>query len=89
MHPAAPRARFEDPGTGEVLQLSEVREEIVARTPDEVLPALRTVQARVDAGAWAAGMIAYEAAPGLDPALTVPARPVPAAARVVRRRRRP
>lgn len=77
MHPAAPRARFEDPGTGEVLQLSGVREEIVARTPDQVLPALRAVQARVDAGAWAAGMIAYEAAPGLDPALTVAPGPAP------------
>lgn len=77
MHPAAPRARFEDPGTGEVLQLSRVQEEIVARTPDQVLPALHAVQARVDAGAWAAGMIAYEAAPGLDPALTVAPAPAP------------
>lgn len=77
MLPAAPRARFEDPGTGDVLQLSRVREEIVARTPAEVLPALHAVQSRVDAGAWAAGMIAYEAAPGLDPALTVAPGPAP------------
>lgn len=38
---------------------------------DGVLSALTDVEAAAASGAWAAGYVAYEAAPGLDPALTV------------------
>ena len=44
---------------------------IVARTLDEVRPALRAVQQAVDAGYYAGGYLAYEAAPAFDPALRV------------------
>ena len=40
-----------------------------ARTAAEVLPVLTAVEAAVAAGRHAAGFVAYEAAPGLDPAL--------------------
>ncbi|GAA1304716.1 MAG: aminodeoxychorismate synthase component I [Brachybacterium tyrofermentans] len=64
-----PFVRFDDIPGGTSRQFSSFREEITARTPDEVRPALRAVQDRVDAGRWAAGLITYEAASGLDPAL--------------------
>ncbi|EWS82993.1 aminodeoxychorismate synthase component I [Brachybacterium phenoliresistens] len=70
-----PHARFDDLLAGTVVQFSEVSRVIEARTPGEVRPALRAVQEAVDAGAWAFGMIAYEAAAGLDP----DARVIPAA----------
>ena len=44
---------------------------IEARRPDEVRDALSAVEAATARGLWAAGLCAYEAAPGLDPALTV------------------
>ena len=44
---------------------------IVANSPAEVRPALRAVQAAADAGFYAAGYVAYEAAPAFDPALKV------------------
>ncbi|RPI27737.1 MAG: aminodeoxychorismate synthase component I [Acidobacteria bacterium] len=44
----------------------------VAHTPDAVLPCLHQVAQHVESGAgWAAGFVAYEAAPAFDPALTV------------------
>jgi para-aminobenzoate synthetase/4-amino-4-deoxychorismate lyase len=42
---------------------------IVARHVDDVLPAMRRVDAALDAGCYAAGFVSYEAAPGFDPAL--------------------
>jgi len=39
---------------------------------DEVLPALGRVQAALDGGRYAAGFVAYEAAPAFDPAMAVP-----------------
>ncbi|MGY5764915.1 aminodeoxychorismate synthase component I [Brachybacterium sp. DNPG3] len=62
-----PIARFDDAQAGTVRQIDGIRERIVARTPEEVIPALRAVQAAVDGGAWAVGMVTYEAAAGLDP----------------------
>ena len=47
---------------------------IEARRPDEVRDALAAVEAATRRGLWAAGLCAYEAAPGLDPALTVQTR---------------
>jgi para-aminobenzoate synthetase / 4-amino-4-deoxychorismate lyase len=45
-------------------------EVIEAHTPEETLPALRRVEAAVNAGLHAAGFISYEAAPGISPDLT-------------------
>jgi para-aminobenzoate synthetase/4-amino-4-deoxychorismate lyase len=46
----------------------------------EVLPVLREVERAVERGLWAVGFLAYEAAPGLDPALrTRPPGPLPLA----------
>ncbi len=47
--------------------------EVMARRPEEVRPALEAVEKAVADGAYAAGFLAYEAAPGLDPALTTKA----------------
>lgn len=66
----SPFVRFDDVPGGTARQFSVFREQITARTLDEVRPALTAVQDRVDAGSWAVGMLTYEAAPGLDPALT-------------------
>jgi para-aminobenzoate synthetase / 4-amino-4-deoxychorismate lyase len=46
-------------------------EVVRAERLDEVLPALRRVQAAVDGGLHAAGFVAYEAAPAFDPAMRV------------------
>lgn len=43
---------------------------IVARHVDEVMPAMRRVDAALAAGCYAAGFVAYEAASGFDAALT-------------------
>lgn len=53
------------------LTFTDPVELIVARTLDEVRPALCAVQRAVDAGYYAAGYLAYEAAPAFDPALRV------------------
>ena len=45
---------------------------ITANAPDEVIPALRRIEDMRAEGRWAAGFIAYDAAPGLDPGLKVP-----------------
>lgn len=64
---AAPRARFDDLVAGTVLEFEAFAEAVVAHRPEDVLPVLRRVQQAVDAGRWAAGYVAYEAALGLDP----------------------
>jgi para-aminobenzoate synthetase/4-amino-4-deoxychorismate lyase len=43
--------------------------EVVARTRGEVLAALAQVEGEAARGRWAAGFVAYEAAPAFDPAL--------------------
>jgi para-aminobenzoate synthetase/4-amino-4-deoxychorismate lyase len=70
-------ARFDDLtcGTGGSFRLEGPQGEIVARTHEEVLPALRSVQEASEAGLWAAGWVSYEASPGLDPHLQVRAHP--------------
>lgn len=70
-------ARFDDFASpeGESFELVEPRETVTASTPEEVAPALARVEAAVAGGLWAAGFVAYEAAPGLDPGLTVRPRP--------------
>ncbi|HET6382838.1 MAG TPA: aminodeoxychorismate synthase component I, partial [Armatimonadota bacterium] len=43
-----------------------------ARRVEDVAPALRAVQEGVNRGLWAAGYIAYDAAPAFDPAYLIP-----------------
>jgi len=69
-------ARFDDLRSGTVLQFSSLDEEIVARTPQEVLPALAAVERATSDGRWAFGYVAYEAAAGLDDAFPA-GEPVP------------
>ncbi|MCY7338580.1 MAG: aminodeoxychorismate synthase component I [Sphingomonas bacterium] len=54
---------------------AEPRETIVARSIDEVVPALERIRAGVAAGAHAAGYLAFEASYALDPKLAASARP--------------
>ncbi len=48
---------------------------VVAAEPGDVPAVLAEVEAAVAGGLWAAGLVAYEAAPGFDPAMTVVAGP--------------
>ncbi len=50
---------------------AEPRETITAETVAEVIPALHRIQEAVDGGQYAAGFVAYEAAPAFDSALRV------------------
>ena len=61
------------PATGRWLEFSDPVAAIVARSPSEVLPALKEVQQRVDGERlYGAGCIHYPAATGLD--FSLPAR---------------
>jgi len=51
------------------LYFAAPRRVVEARTLEQVRPALAAVEAEAAAGRWAAGFLAYEAAPALDPAL--------------------
>jgi len=53
------------------LAFGRPRAVVEARAADDVLPALRRVEAEALAGRWAVGYVAYEAAPALDAALRV------------------
>ena len=68
-------ARFDD-GTGEEpsFRLVGPAGVVEAVTADEVPGVLDAAEAASARGLWVAGYVAYEAAPGLDPALTVRAR---------------
>lgn len=70
------RARFDDltPGSHRSFEFEDSAGTIVAHLPADVAPALEAVEEAVAEGLWAAGFVAYEAAAGLDPALTVVAR---------------
>ncbi len=69
-------ARFDDltVGAESSFELARCTAEIAAYSLDEVIPALREVQAVAAAGSWAAGYVAYEAGPAFDDALRVRAR---------------
>jgi para-aminobenzoate synthetase/4-amino-4-deoxychorismate lyase len=71
-------ARFDDnsPGSERSLVLTGARDVVVARELDDVVAALRDVQGAVAGGLWAAGFVAYEAAPAFDDALSVRRRPI-------------
>ncbi|ATG50606.1 aminodeoxychorismate synthase, component I [Brachybacterium vulturis] len=67
----APVARFDDVAAGRSLQFARAQRVIRADRPAQVRPALAEVEEAVAGGAWAFGMIAYEAAAGLDAAARV------------------
>jgi para-aminobenzoate synthetase / 4-amino-4-deoxychorismate lyase len=69
----AETARFDDltPGSEQSFRLAGLRGEVAAFRPEDVRPALHAVEEASAEGLWAAGFVAYEAAPGLDPNLKV------------------
>ncbi len=66
-------ARFDDlrPGRERSFRLTGQVGVVQARALDEVGPALDRVEEAARGGRWAAGFVAYEASPGLDPAMSV------------------
>lgn len=66
-------ARFDDllPGRERSFRFIEPVGVIEARSPGEVGPALDALESAAARGLWAAGFLAYEAAPGLNPSLVV------------------
>src|SRR3990170_1892530 len=68
-----PEARFDDlsPGSERSFRLTEPVGVVEARTPDEVAGVIQAAESACARGLWAGGVVAYEAAPGLDPALVV------------------
>ena len=69
--PASPWARFDDLRAGTAVRCPPPRRLLIAERSDEVLVVLTRAERCTDAGAWAAGYVAYEAAAGLDPRLAV------------------
>ncbi len=70
-------ARFDDLRTGTALGCAAPDRVLVAERRDEVVGVLAEVERATDAGRWAFGYVAYEAAAGLDPHLAVhPAPPM-------------
>ncbi len=62
---------FEGVGSDERLSFDEPFAEFRARDRGEVAAVLERAEAAALGGAWVVGFLAYEAAPGLDPALSV------------------
>ena len=60
-----------DDGVARWLRFSSPVEVAVARTHGEVMPALRRIEEAVGKGCYAAGFVAYEAAPAFDSTLAV------------------
>jgi para-aminobenzoate synthetase / 4-amino-4-deoxychorismate lyase len=70
--PVRPRAIMRDAASGRWLRFARPREFVTARTLADVAPGLRRVeQAVVQDGLYAAGFVAYEAAPAFDASLVV------------------
>ena len=66
-------ARFDDlTGTEPSFRLVGPAGVLEARRPDEVVGVLAAAEQAAARGLWVAGFVAYEAAPGLDPALRGP-----------------
>ena len=65
----APWARFDDLRTGRRCSALRRRRSLTAVRPDEVADVLQQVHDATEAGSWAYGYVAYEAASGLDPQL--------------------
>jgi para-aminobenzoate synthetase/4-amino-4-deoxychorismate lyase len=66
---ARPWARFDDLRTGTSLRCPPPSRVLTATRPDEVAEVLQQVHDASEAGSWAFGYVAYEAAAGLDPQL--------------------
>ena len=66
-------ARFDDlvAGAERAFRLVEPVGVIEARRPSEVAGAIDAAESSASRGLWAAGFVAYEAAPGFDPELSV------------------
>ncbi len=62
-----------------LLAFGAPRATLIARQPEEVPEVLRNAEMHARAGAWVAGFVSYEAAPGVDPALRVRSAADPAA----------
>jgi anthranilate/para-aminobenzoate synthase component I len=65
--------RFDDLKSqpAKAFRFADLRETIEARTPADVPEALAALEKATQDGHWAAGYLAYEAAPGIDPDLAV------------------
>ena len=74
-------ARFDDMPADTAQLFSGVRRTLVAWSPNEAAPVIAEVDRLTTGGAWAFGFVAYEAAPGINPALPTgaPARGLPLA----------
>ena len=66
---ARPWARFDDLRAGTSLRCPPPSRILAAVRPDEVAGVLQQVHEATEAGSWAFGYVAYEAASGLDPQL--------------------
>jgi para-aminobenzoate synthetase/4-amino-4-deoxychorismate lyase len=66
-------ARFDDLVTGTALLCPPPHRVLTAHRPEDVVPVLAEVDCATRGGNWAFGYVSYEAAAGLDPALTVAA----------------
>jgi para-aminobenzoate synthetase / 4-amino-4-deoxychorismate lyase len=66
-----PWARFDDLQTGSAMVFPVVRRTLVADRVEDVVPVLQEVERATEAGSWAFGFVAYEAAAALDPTLAV------------------
>lgn len=66
--------RFDDCLGGASFRLVGLADVIEAHRPEEIGSVLERVERAVEGGRWAGGFLAYEAAPGLDPAFVVRAR---------------
>ena len=64
-------ARFDDLRAGTAVQCPTPHRVLVAERPEQVVGVLAEVERATDAGDWAFGYVAYEAAAGLDPHLVV------------------
>jgi para-aminobenzoate synthetase/4-amino-4-deoxychorismate lyase len=69
--PGGPWARFDDLRAGTAVRCPPPHRVLVAERPEEVLDVLAEVERATDAGQWAFGYVAYEAATGLDARLAV------------------
>ncbi|MGD7707243.1 aminodeoxychorismate synthase component I [Microlunatus sp. Y2014] len=70
---SGPSARFDDLVDGVSWLFEQPHRVVVARTTDEVVPALEAVATASEQGRWAAGYVAYDAAAAFDPGLVTAA----------------
>jgi para-aminobenzoate synthetase/4-amino-4-deoxychorismate lyase len=73
----SPWGRFDDLAQGTGLRFARPFRVLAATEPADVVPVLAEVERATEAGCWAFGYVAYEAAAGLDRALAGAVRPGP------------